>query len=396
MENWTYQFDRIDPELEADDSTFGRYTFNRYLYYEPNSYESWRKNSLNSLTYSAELIYADEIPASGATLSGILSGFYFHRVKEITNMNEEDHPNATSYGIITLEYENMPADDQGGGGGASASSRATADAKYDEQGKAVKVKPWEERVGDMTQTIVDFTQPFISGWLLGEGNITSSLISGAVWSQVQNKARQPYDMTVNYYGSKYTWTYNTLSNLENYSIPYPIVNVEDFHGIGTLAGKINIPAGRGMLMCPSWKLLFYNDDEAKTSTPFYQWSFEIIYDPRGQFYEVYNAGTRAIDAATSGVYDICTWYVEDPAVQTPPLKYYGNFKQMIAAKKSVDLYNKTATEENQKVFTGDFVTQPVPLTMTGQIDFNAINGLTRKTTLRWLKGNPGRWHLAWR
>jgi len=81
---WTYKFDRIDPTVNKDSGTTGRFTFNRYLYFEPDEYENWSKgNNLTSIPYSAELINNANIPEIGDHLSGSLSAFYVRDIISI-------------------------------------------------------------------------------------------------------------------------------------------------------------------------------------------------------------------------------------------------------------------------------------------------------------------------
>ena len=81
---WTYKFDRIDPTVNKDSSTVGRFTFNRYLYFEPDEYTNWSKgNQLSSIPYSAEIIGNSNIPAIGSHLSGSLSAFYVRDIISI-------------------------------------------------------------------------------------------------------------------------------------------------------------------------------------------------------------------------------------------------------------------------------------------------------------------------
>lgn len=384
MENWTYECDRIDPEVTVDDSTQNRFTFNRYLYFKPNSYESWIANNISGMTYSAELIDAEQIPSAGTYLSGSLSSFYLNRVTSITNMNKEENPNATSYGVVTLEYENKPAANSGSKG--TTIEYVSADEEY-EDGKKKDIKPWQQRVNDFTQTTFEISVPFLSGY-----NISGQLIP------VQTSARQAYSgVTTSIYGCKYTWTYNTINQNENYSISSAMVNDIRWQGVGVLSGHFDIPVGCGLLLPPTFKVLYYNNPDTASSTRYYQWGFEVlsIPEPYGQYLELYNAGTRAWDSVASRAYDICTWYTQIPSAQVPPLKYYGNFKDMITQKRAVETFNKTALDADKRTFTGDFVNQPVPLTATGGIDINALNG-GPKLTNKYLKYKPGRWLLAWR
>jgi len=79
--SWTYQFDEIDKEVTKDQSTPGRFTFNRYMYFKPSEYESWStKSGYSPSSYTAELVNDSNLPAIGTALTRTFIKFLFKRL----------------------------------------------------------------------------------------------------------------------------------------------------------------------------------------------------------------------------------------------------------------------------------------------------------------------------
>ena len=376
---WTYKFDRFDPTVTKDTSTVGRFTFKRYLYYEPDIYDTWKMNApLSSIPYTAEII--SQLPSLYTRLSGSLSSFYLYDYEEIINMNAEDNPQAASYGVATLLYENIPADN-----GSNNDESESSDQKY-QNGEARTLAPWQQAVRDFSATPYTYEESWISGYV-------RPAVNGSNYSTmelVRNRALQGYkNLNVTKYGMKYTWTYYTNDSTEDYSKTLPIINTDTFT-IGNTA--VTLSPYTALLLPPVRKILFHNDSKTKTSTKYYAWSFEIhqLFKDWGQGTTLYNAGTRAyfnVGSPPSAVIkDICSWYVSTPSGTAPIQRQYGYFDEMVAAKKQVDVYNTTVSDQLQKKqFVGDFVKDPIPLDLSGYIDTSALNGTTPKYTLTFWK-----------
>ena len=368
---WTYKFDRIDPTVNKDSSTVGRFTFNRYLYFEPDEYTNWSKgNQLSSIPYSAEIIGNSNIPAIGSHLSGSLSAFYVRDIISIQNLNTEENPQATSYAVVTLEYQNMPSESQTN----SDNSVYVSFKNIEDEDEYGTIKPWEEPVGDFTVTPQQIQIPFERG------------LSGNTWVDVQTTAGQKIQgLQTDFWIQRLSWTYNTNNTSEDYTLSAPIINQE---GV-TIDNYFYIPPLKGLMLPPTRKKLYYNEKKnpsthSKKGTPFYQWSFEIIYNSKGFDVEVFNAGTQALSIPNnlSSVFDICTWYVINPGASTPPTKHFGSLNELLSAKFEVTEYNKNIKREiDKKGFQGDFIQNSIPIDTDGQIDYAAIAGQAPKKTL---------------
>lgn len=373
---WTYQFDEIDKEVTKDQSTPGRFTFNRYLYFKPDQYEGWSKQQgYSEIPYTAELVGNPAIPSAGTPLSGSLSGFYLKDIMSITNLTTEEHGDHCSYAQVTLEYENISTDTQG---------NDSAPISYQ---PSKGLKPWQRKVEDFQITNQSIEVPMIQGWTIEMSGGTPV----EVLKDLKTTAGQPlYGQTSQRWVQRLTWTY--FSKDEDYSMSGgPIVNIS---GV-TIFDKITIPEGKGLLMPPSYRKLYYykNSDDTHPDT-YDQWNFEIIVDDTGFFKEFLNAGTKAI---ISGVpTDICSWYIYTPDIEgRPPVKAFGSFDEMMYFKKQVDEHNKSVSEEaNQWVFTGDFVQSPVPLTLSGTIDMSAVYNASETVKRKFRPYEKGIWHLG--
>ena len=344
---WTYinALDEVDHELTADREVEGRYTFQKHLYFKPDVYESWVSGGLlNNIPYSAELIDHTSIPARGTFLPAPLDKFYLSHVVSITNLTEEEHGNAASYGVVTLEYENMPP--------KSSGSSSSNDIK--------NVPPWEERVADFSIIWQEGSEPMTVAYIEDEDMMGPIMTTAGQFI---------YDFTAPIWTGRATWTFNDRAN-SNYSMTEPRIN----ENAVTLFNKFPIPAKNGLLLPPTYKRLFYTDEKGKT-TEYAQWSFEIIINYRGFKIPVINAGTKAKEDGV--VYDICSWYIYDPQNPGSAFTHFGSFEEMMEAKALIDETNKSITDETQKrIWSGDFIQSPVPLTEDGDVDYQALAGST--------------------
>lgn len=348
--SWSYisNMDQYDKEVSKDSSTSNRYTFNRYLYFKPDQYENWSKGKTYSgVPYTAELVGNSNIPSGGTHLTGSLSAFYVNDIISIQNLSEEDHGDACSYAVVTVEYENKKKSQTSSGSSDSGKSSA-----QDGPNKP----PWQRAVEDFTITNQQISIPLTEAYEYGEDDIVPvATTAGQVL----------YGFTASLWIQRLTWTFNTKSG--DYSMEAPLINDTSV----TLFNKITIPAGEGLLLPPGYKKLYYTDQRnGYEYEPYDQWSFEIIRNSMGFDIPVLNAGTKAI--IDGNLVDICTWYVYDPNGNAPT-KEFGTFAEMMEAKMQVDEYNKNITGETQKkVWYGDYVQSPVPITEQGGIDEGAI------------------------
>ena len=293
----------------------------------------------------------------------------------ITNLTTEEHGDHCSYAQVTLEYENISTDTQG---------NDMAPISYQ---PSKGLKPWQRKVEDFQITNQSIEVPMIQGWTIEMSGGTSV----EVLKDFKTTAGQPlYGQTSQRWVQRLTWTY--FSKDEDYSMSGgPIVNIS---GV-TLFDKITIPDGKGLLMPPSYRKLYYykNSDDTHPDT-YDQWNFEIIVDDTGFFKEFLNAGTKAI---ISGVpTDICSYYIYMPDIEgRPPIKAFGSFNDMMDYKKQVDEHNKSVSEDSDKwVFTGDFVQSPVPLTLSGTIDMSAAYNASETVKRKFRPYEKGVWNLG--
>ena len=389
---WTYKFDEIDKEVTKDTSTPNRFTFNRYLYFEPDQYDDWSKRkSYEGRPFTAELVGNPNIPAIGDHLSGSLSAFYVTDVSSISNLIEEEHSDHCSYAVVTVEYENTPALGSISEDIINVWGKGKSDPQPQPQPTSGTItrflEPWNEYVADFSVINQEIEVPWTKGYLLGTGNKIP----------ITNTAGQPiYGMTTSEWIQKISWTVNTREET-NYSLSAAIINDTD---ISLANGKVVIPYGEGLLLPPSFKKLYFTNDQY-TNEPYYQWSFEIIRNPNGFMTEILNAGTKMRPGATSTLrpapVDICTWYVYNPSSQVVPAKEFGTFNEMMAAKNEVYEYNKTVQSETAKrVWSGDFVQSPVPLDEYGNIDEIAVTNPNVTYSLFFYKYKYGTWNILYR
>lgn len=391
--SWTYKFDEIDKEVTKDQNTPGRFTFNRYMYFEPSEYANWSTNqSYNQQSYTAQII--SMLPAVGSPLPGNLSNFYLNDVISITNIIEEEHAGHSSYAKATLEYENRRTAQESEsinisyGGGRSSTDKIVVESGGVIISDITKMPaPWEQNVADFSVVSQEISMPWITGYI--DKNYTSGVV-------LANTAGQPfYGSTTSIWTQKISWTVNTRSD-NNYFISEPIVNSSP---ATIISGLIEIPPYKGLMLPPTFKRLYFNNDE-NVNTEYYQWSFEIIMNPMGFSTEMLNVGTKARSYNDeSKTYDICSWYVYDPSDEDEqPVKHVGTFSQMMAAKKEVDQYNKEEAQDEQdkKVFSGDFIQSPVPLTPMGYIATNAIDDPNKTWRLKFDKYKAGNWSYLFR
>jgi len=371
--SWSYisELDEYDKEVTKDTSTTDRFTFKRYMYFKPDQYEDWSVGkSISGIPYTAELVGNPNIPSAGTYLTGSLSSFYVNDISSIKNLSEEEHGNHCSYAVVTIEYENTPSKSNDG----SSSSSQDNDAK----------PPWQKEVDDFQITNQEIEIPFTEGYeMTGQGQ-TNDLVT------IATTAGQPlYGFTKSIWIQRMTWTFYSHSST-SYSINAPIINSSQ---VSLFGGKIIIPAREGLLLPPSYKKLYYTDKKNNYKNEVYHsWSFEIVRNPMGFYTPILNAGTKAI--INGNLVDICSWYTYTPN-GNPPEKNLGDFSAMMAAKKEVDAYNKSITDETlKKVWSGDFVQGPIPITMNGGIDTSAVEDPDLTYLRSFTSYKEGTWNLG--
>lgn len=375
--SWTYhpELDELDYEVEKDQSTPGRYSFKRYMYFEPSQYTDWSQGkNTNGVSYTAELVNDPRIPSAGTYLSGLLSAFYVNDIKSIKNMNEQEHGDHASYAKVTLEYENMPSDTSSPtyyGGGSSGRSDS-----QDEIG----LKPWQRKVDDFTVTNQQIEVPLVEAYKFPWSS--SSKV------KVCNSAKQPfYGQTTSKWARRLTWTFNTQSG--NYAISEPIINQNTV----TLFDKITIQDHHGLLFPPGYKKLYYYENSKDAAPQAYdQWTFEILVLPDPQVIQFIDAGTKAI--MSGQLLDICSWYVYDPQVPLDTTKKYGSIAEMWQDKLDVEIYNNTISPSPaKKIWYGDFVQSPVPL-LSGAINTAALTDPNEIELVTYYEYQVGSWNLG--
>lgn len=369
--SWNYDptLDEYDKQVSKDSSTKDRYTFRRYLYFKPSQYDEWMKGgNYSGIPYTAELVGNANIPSAGTHLSGSLSAFYVNDVVSILNLSEEEHGDHCSYAQVTIEYENKKSESSGNGGGSDSQS-------------SKGLKPWERKVDDFQITNQEIQVPMTEAYeYVSDDYVPVATTAGQVL----------YGFTCSQWIQRLTWTFNSRSG--DYSMPSGIVN----ESAVTLFDKITIPASCGLLLPPGYrKMYYYENDNDTNPTEYDQWNFEIIVNTSPQGFDtlILNAGTKAL--LSGNLVDICTWYVYDPNSSAAIEKHFGSFSDMMARKKEVDQYNLNITDETQKkVWHGDYVQSPIPISQAGGIDRPAIADPS-KTYVRWYtQYTEGTWNLG--
>ena len=367
---WIYEssLNEYDKEVTQDTSTQGRWTFKRYMYFKPDTYDNWSKGknvNIEEKTYSFDLITNDDFPKLG-DICVENEAFYVSSILSIKNLNSQEHGEHFSYCQVTVEYENKPR--------SNSSSTSSG-------GNAYKDKlPWERPVEDFTVVSQEMSAPLTEAF-----NDNDKVVIPAT------TANQPfYDLTGVYYIQKATWTYVTKSG--NFSLSAPVINKSDV----TLFDKIIIPAGAGLLLPPGYRRLYWstNDGDKENIEPYEEWSFEILIDTAyNHEIGVLNAGTKF--AKNGATIDICSWYVYDPNSQTAPTKEFGDYAEMMQARANVHNQNRLIKDESKKLqWFGDFVQQPIPLDGSGNIDKVAINDPSQTYELFYRIYEKGDWNLG--
>jgi hypothetical protein len=366
--SWTYEpsLDEYDKEVTQDTSTAGRWTFKRYMYFKPDSYDNWSMGKpANNKNYSFDLITNDNFPQIGDSCPDNVN-FYVLAIVSIKNLSSEEHGEHSSYCQVTVEYENkkktVPSSSGGGGKNPNKSK-----------------PPWKRPVDDFMVVSQEMTRPLTYAYN-GEKNemVVPSTSAG-----------QPfYDLTDSYFIQRATWTFATKSG--DYSISAPIIN----KGLEILFEKFSIPAGAGLLLPPGYKKLYWSESGDDDGEEYDEWSFEILIDTT-YFHKlnVLNAGTKFLK--NNNLVDICSWYTYDPGDSDPPKKQFGSYDEMMAARANVYAKNSSIKDESKKLqWFGDFIQAPIPLTKSGDIDTGSINDPSYTITNTYSLYESGSWNLG--
>lgn len=368
--SWTYEpsLDEYDKEVTQDTSTAGRWTFKRYMYFKPDSYDNWSIGKpANNKNYSFDLITNDSFPQIGDSCPDNVN-FYVLAIVSIKNLSSEEHGEHSSYCQVTVEYENkkktVTSSSSGGGGNPNRSK-----------------PPWKRPVDDFMVVSQEMTKPLTYAY---DGENDQEMVVPST-----SAGQAFYDLTDSYFIQRATWTFATKDG--DFSIDKPIINA----GEVTLFEKISIPEGAGLLLPPGYKKLYWSesgdDDEGEE---YDEWSFEILIDTT-YFHKlnVLNAGTKFIKGGN--LVDICSWYTYDPSESNPPEKNFGSYDEMMKAR--ADVYSKNAAikDESKKLqWFGDFVQTPIPLTKSGEIDKGAIGYPTDTIRNTYSLYEKGSWDLG--
>lgn len=364
--SWTYEasLNEYDKEVTQDTSTTGRWTFKRYMYFKPDTYEKWSKGQdPESKNFSFDLITNNDFPKLGDPCPDNVN-FYVASIVSIKNLNSQEHGDHASYCQVTVEYENRKKKSSSGSSGGNPNKNKP---------------PWERPVEDFTVVSQEMSKPLTYAFDLNDNLVVPATSAG-----------QPYyDLTESYFIQRATWTYATKSG--NYSRSEPLLNASNV----TLFGKFSIPAGAGLLLPPGYRKLYWSETGDGEGEAYEEWSFEILIDTTFLHrLTVLNAGTKF--RKNGNLVDICTWYVYNPTSNTPPQKQYGDYADMMAARANVHAQNKNIKEESKKLqWFGDFTQTPLPISSSNNdIDTTAINNpsLTDENIYRvYSKGN---WNLG--
>lgn len=360
---WTYEpsLNEYDKEVTQDTSTPGRWTFKRYMYFKPDTYNEWSTGQETSnKNFSFDLLTNKDFPKLNDACPDN-ANFYVSSIVSIKNLSSEEHGEHSSYCQITVEYENK------------------AKKKNQSGNNPNKTKPpWERPVEDFTVTSQEMTCPLTYAY-----NEDNKLVVPAT------TAGQPYyDLNDVYYIQRATWTFASKSG--NYYIHYPTINKSQV----TLFDAVVIPEGAGLLLPPGYKRLFWAEAGDEVGEPYDEWTFEILIDTT--YYHklnVLNAGTKFLK--DNNLVDICSWYVYDPSSSTPPEKKFGSYDEMMNARSQVYQKNQNIKDESKKLqWFGDFIQSPVPISTGGGVDISAINNPSLTIKNQYRVYNEGSWKIG--
>ncbi len=380
--SWTYkpELDELEKDIQRDESTDDRWTFHRYMYFEPSQYDDWSKGKeISGVSHLMELKDHPSIPSAGVNLTGALSAFYVKEISSIDTMTSEDHMDQLSYGVVDILYENKKEASDATGGFISED-----------------LKPWELPVEDFLVSYVANEVPAkgIKNYDPDETTFSSLLVD-----YPRNSANDViYDMTMPNFTQRITWSVATKD--KDFSFSSAFVNNNEvtfwnnvnyngkYHTGGIYhGGKITIAEGKGLFLPPSLKRAFYKNKNGKYEA-YDVWSYEVIVDPQGHTLKYKDVGKRALsqpyyddddESVLSTIFDICAWYTITPDEQNPSkpkyLRDFGDFDKMMEARDKVNEYNQKLNNDTlrQATFYGDFVQEPVPLHL-GEINKDALSG----------------------
>jgi hypothetical protein len=360
---WTYEpsLNEYDKEVTQDTSTPGRWTFKRYMYFKPDTYNEWStgQNTSNK-NFSFDLLTNNNFPRLNDPCPDNVN-FYVSAIVSIKNLSSEAHGEHSSYCQITVEYENKPKKKSGGGGGNPNKTKP----------------PWERPVEDFTVVSQEMTKPLTYAYK------NNQLVVPAT------TAGQPYyDLNDVYYIQRATWTYASKSG--NFSIRYPRINDNDV----TLFNHVVIPEGAGLLLPPGYKRLYWAEAGDDIGQAYDEWTFEILIDTTySHNLNILNAGTKFLK--NNNLVDICSWYVYDPNSTDPPQKMFGSYDEMMNARSQVYQRNQSIKDESKKLqWFGDFLQNPVPISLNGGIDIPAINDPSKTIKNQYRVYDVGNWNIG--
>lgn len=369
--SWTYEpyLNEYDKEVTQDTSTPDRWTFRRYMYFKPDSYDDWSTGKyISSNNYSFDLITASEFPKVGDPCPENVK-FYVSAIISIKNLSSEEHGPHASYCQVTVEYENIK-------------KKVTESSSVSSGNPNRQKAPWKRPVEDFTVISQEISKPLTWAYNVVTKN----------WETPATTAGQPfYDLTDSYFIQRATWTYATKDN-EDYSLDAPCINKSTVK----LFKKFEVPAQAGLLLPPAYRKLYWSKDGSGDGEAYHEWSFEILIDTTNKhLINIINAGTKCF--SESNLVDICSWYVYDPSGKNEPKKNYGSYNDMMKARAEVHSKNKTIANESEKLqWYGDFVQTPIPLNDVGEIDTSAIQDPKKVLRLKYCSYYEDNWNLGMR
>lgn len=226
----------------------------------------------------------------------------------------------------------------------------------DEDGNEItsETKPWKYRA-KWTRNNSTIVVPFDRCY--GNDNIRSLPVLNSAGDRLISETEK--------YRTNFTYSKSYQEQQTKFdSTMFPCVNSKEYWFPGDYMDFF--PAGTLLMLMPNLTVEYLEETEnGKVKfTPYYNYEIQFIADYAGWDKELLNIGTRARfnGGPAEDIYHLVVYANENAA--TPETDTYTNLARV--------LVEKRRGEAAGKIVTGERVTEPMPLTLTGELDLPAI------------------------
>lgn len=233
----------------------------------------------------------------------------------------------------------------------SVRTSGTGDTDKDKDGHIVtnNTPPWKLR-NTFTRNTIQVEVPFIKAYNSQNEQIID-VINAAGKRLLASTSKYRFEYTINYKNNNNDTTLEELSGA--------VINDDEW--IPATDGLILFPAKTCLLLPPSFSKRYWTAPNDDVAQDYYEYNIKFIYDPDGWDKKLLNIGTFArFTDETSPAEQIYSYRIKTGS-DWGPLQF-GNIQQVDDAK------NLNAAEN----VSYEKQTEPLPLTLSGAIDMNAI------------------------